>query len=294
MQVLKMECTYNTFVCLMVDIRNVQLWMYVSIGVCPTADIWLHIPWHNSREGFVCPMAGFTEVMQCEEEWQPLLPIGGFVEGSYDWSVMSPIAGPSLDSKPPRTILPMEAAMVSRYMDPVELSRTILLALMLEILGIIPPTANMSVEILWPGHVGSGILGWVMVSRKKPWGRVEGWTTANALVGGNVGTVGAPGRWIGGHIGAMWRNGWALPCSLNIPFCWGIPMATSVVSHPSVGGPITQLNRVMEGSWQLSMGLSISRPSRMSRLVMVTNSLMARHSSFMLSTRGQASGLIGR
>ena len=71
------------------------------------------------------------------------------------------------------------------------------------------------------------------------------------------------------------------------------PMAASVVSHPSVGGPSTQLNRVMEGGWWLSVGLSISRPSRMSCLVMVTNSLMAKHSSFTLSARGQASGLIG-
>ena len=70
-------------------------------------------------------------------------------------------------------------------------------------------------------------------------------------------------------------------------------MAASDVSRPSVGGHSTQLNRVIEGSWQLSMGLSISRPSRMSRLVMVTNSLMARHSSFMLSARGWASGLVG-
>ena len=39
------------------------------------------------------------------------------------------------------TILPMEAAMVSRYTDPVELSWTILLALMLEILSVIPPNS---------------------------------------------------------------------------------------------------------------------------------------------------------
>ena len=70
-------------------------------------------------------------------------------------------------------------------------------------------------------------------------------------------------------------------------------MAASVVSPPLVGGPSTQLNRVAEGSQWLSVGLSISRPSRVSHLVMVTNSLMAKHSSFMLSARGWASGLIG-
>ena len=70
-------------------------------------------------------------------------------------------------------------------------------------------------------------------------------------------------------------------------------MAASVVSHPLVGGPSTQLNRVMEGGQWPSAGLSISRPSRMSHLVMVTHSLMAKHSSFMLSGKGQASWLIG-
>ena len=59
---------------------------------------------------------------------------------------MSSMVGPSLDSILPKTILPMEAAMMSRYTDPVELSWTTLLALMLETLGIIPSTAAMSVE----------------------------------------------------------------------------------------------------------------------------------------------------
>ena len=238
----------------MVGIRIVQLWMFLLIGVCPMAD---------------------------------------FVKGFYNWSVISSILGPSLGSELPRTILPMEAAVVLRYTDLVELSQTILLVLMLEILGVILSTADMSVEVLQPGRAGSSILVQVMVSAKA-WGRVEGCTTTNALVGGNVSTVGVPGKQIGGQVGATWRDGWALPHSLSIPFCWGIPMADSVVSHPLVGGPSTWLNRVAEGSWWLSMGLSISRPSRMSCLVMVTNSPMARHSSFMLSARGQASGLVGR
>ena len=70
---------------------------------------------------------------------------------------MSSIAGPSVGSKLPRTILPMEAAMVFMYTDPVELSLTILLALMLEMLSVILSTADMSVEVLQPGCVGSGI-----------------------------------------------------------------------------------------------------------------------------------------
>ena len=48
-------------------------------------------------------------------------------------------------------------------------------------------------------------------------------------------------------------------------------MAASDVFCPLVGGSSTQLNRVVEGSWQLSLGLAISRPSRTSHLVMTTN-----------------------
>ena len=94
----------------------------------------------------------------------------------------------------------MEAAMVSRYTDLLELSRTILLVLMLEILGVILPTAAMSVEVPQPSCVGSYILGQI-VMLAKPRGRVEGRTTTNALVGGNVSTVGVPGEWIGSWVG---------------------------------------------------------------------------------------------
>ena len=205
-----------------------------------------------------------------------LPPNSRFAEDSYDWSVMSSIVGPSLDSVLPKTILPMEAAMVSRYTDPVESSQTTLLALTLETLSIIPSTAATSVE-----------------APRSSWGRVIGHTTTNALVGGNVGTAGTTGGWVGCRVGAGWRNGWALPCSLNIPDCHGISTAASGVFHPLVGGSSTQLNRVMDGSWWLSLGLTISRPSRMSHLVMITNSPMARHSSLTLSTKGQASGLTG-
>ena len=115
---------------------------------------------------------------------------------------MSSIVGPSPGSEPPRTILPMEAAMVSRYMHPVELSQTILLALMLEILGVILSTADTSVGVPLPSCVGCGILVQVTVSIK-PQGGVEGRNTANALGDGNVGTVEAPGKPIGGRLGAM-------------------------------------------------------------------------------------------
>ena len=92
----------------------------------------------------------------------------------------------------------MEAVIVERYTDLVELSHTILLVLMLETLGVILLIAAKSVEIPQPSHVGSGILVPVMMS-VKPWGRVEGCTTPNALVDGNISTVGAPGEQIGGQ-----------------------------------------------------------------------------------------------
>ena len=80
--------------------------------------------------------------------------------------------------------------MVSRYTDPVESSQTTLLVLMLETRGIIPSTTAMSVEAL-----------------QSSWGVVVGCTTANALVGGNVGTTGTAGGRAGCQVGAGWRNG---------------------------------------------------------------------------------------
>ena len=121
----------------------------------------------------------------------------------YSSSVTSLIVGPANKasvSSPLSTILPMEAAMVSRYTDLVELSRTILLALMLEILCVILPTAATSVEVPHPSRAGSSILVQVAMLAK-PQGRVEGCTAANTLVGGNVGTVGAPGEQIGSQVG---------------------------------------------------------------------------------------------
>ena len=107
---------------------------------------------------------------------------------------------------------------------------------MLEILGVILSTADMSVEVLPSDRVGSGVLIWVTVLAK-PWGGVEGFPTASALVGGNVGIVGAPGKWIGGWVGATGRNGQALPHSLSISSCWGIPMMTGFSLVPRLGDP---------------------------------------------------------
>ena len=182
----------------------------------------------------------------------------------------------------------MDAITVSRYTDLVESSQTILLALTLEILDVILSTADTSVGVLLSDHVGSGIFISVMVSTKPRVG-VEGHPTTSVLVGRNTGMVGAPGKWVDGRVEKNWET---LPGSWGTPSCWGILMETGVFPHPSVGGPSTWLNIVTGGGRWLSMGLSISRPSNMSRLVMVTNSPMAQHSSLTLSAKGQASGLI--
>ena len=58
--------------------------MFISIGVCPAVDIQFPIPCHNGIEGLAHPMAGFTEVLQCEEKQQPFPPNGRFAEGSYN------------------------------------------------------------------------------------------------------------------------------------------------------------------------------------------------------------------
>ena len=63
MRVLKMERTYKYFCNLMVGIRNVHIDRCLPNGR-------YSIP-YNSGGGFVHPMAGYMEVLQCEEEWQP-------------------------------------------------------------------------------------------------------------------------------------------------------------------------------------------------------------------------------
>ena len=87
--------------------------------------------------------------------------------------------------------------MVSRYTAPVESSLTFLLVLILEILDLILPTADMSVGVLPSGCVGSGIFVLVAVSMK-PWVGAEDHLTASVLVGRNAGMEGAPGKWVDG------------------------------------------------------------------------------------------------
>ena len=110
---------------------------------------------------------------------------------------MSSIVGPSLDSVLPMTILPMDAAIVSRYTDLVESSWMILLALILEILDVIPPTADTSVGVFPSGRVGSDIFVLVVVSMKT-WVGAEDHLTASVLVGRNAGIEGAPDKQVDG------------------------------------------------------------------------------------------------
>ena len=95
------------------------------------------------------------------------------------------------------TILPMDVAIVSRYTDLVELSWMILLALILEILDVILPTADTSVGVFPSGHAGSDIFVLVMVLMKT-WVGAEDCLTTSVLVGRNAGMEGAPDKQIDG------------------------------------------------------------------------------------------------
>ena len=82
----------------------------------------------------------------------------------------------------PMTILSMDVAIVSRYMDLVESSQTILLALILEILDVILPTADTSVGVFPSGRVAPNVFVLVVVSMKT-WVSAENHPTTSVLVG---------------------------------------------------------------------------------------------------------------
>ena len=107
------------------------------------------------------------------------------------------MAGPSLVSMLPMTILPMDVDIISRYMDLVELSWVILLALILEILDVPLPIADTSVGVFPPGCVGPGVCILIMVSTKIQVS-AEDCPTTDMLVGRNAGMDGAPGKRVDG------------------------------------------------------------------------------------------------
>ena len=97
---------------------------------------------------------------------------------------MSSIVGPSLGSEPPRTILPMEVIMVSRYTSPVVLSFTAWLELTLERLGLDTiPMDIVPTGISWSTSTSSRVLKQV-TTPMKPQGSVGSLTNASVLAGG--------------------------------------------------------------------------------------------------------------
>ena len=94
---------------------------------------------------------------------------------------MCSIVGPSLDSVLPKTILPMEVIMVSRYTSPVVSSFTTQLELMLERPGFdtIPMDIG-STGIPWSTSTSSGVFKQA-TTPAKPQGGVGSLTSANVL-----------------------------------------------------------------------------------------------------------------
>ena len=118
---------------------------------------------------------------------------------------MSSISGPSLGSKLPRTILPMEVVTVSRYTSPVVLSFTTRLELTLERPGLDTiPMDIVPTGISWSTSTSSRVLKQV-TTPAKPRGGVCGLTNASVLAGrGDFGGDGAFGGLDGGLMEVVW------------------------------------------------------------------------------------------
>ena len=158
-----------------------------------------------------------------------LLPNSRFAENSYDWSVMSSIVGPSLDSVLPKTILPMEVITVSRYTSPVVSSFTTQLELMLKRPGFdtipmdIGPTG-----IPWSTSTSYGLFKQATTPAKL-WGSVGSLTSANILASrGDLGGDGAFGGLGGGLMEIVLLSWSVLLFTLSIAVGWGVsPAATT-------------------------------------------------------------------
>ena len=186
-------------------------------------------------------------------------------------------------SSPLSTTLPMEAVMVSIYIDPVVSSWTTLLELMLEIPVVVTILIDItSMDISRLVRAGSSISKQATTS-VLPWGGLDGHSTISAFVGGDIGGEGVFGKWTGSLMGITRENGWALPLGLSIPIGWKVSLVVGIASTLSAGGPNTWLNIVAEDGRQPPADPSILRPSNISSLVIVTNSLTAWLSSLTLS-----------
>ena len=139
-----------------------------------------------------------------------------------------------------------------------------------------------SVEVFLSGCVGSDVSVLTAVLTRL-WVGVADCLATSTLVSGTAGREGVPSEQLDDWLEAN-REG--LPYNIGILFCWGIPMAVGVFSHPSVGESNTWPNIVIGGGQWLSIGFSICSPSIISHLVMVTNSPMAWHSSLTLPAKG--------
>ena len=118
---------------------------------------------------------------------------------------MSSIAGPSLSSEPPRTILPMEVIMVSRYTSPMVSSFTTQLELTLERLGLNTiPMDIVPTGISQSTSTSSRVFKQV-TTPAKPQGSVGGLTNISVLAGrGDFGGNGAFGGLDGGLMEVVW------------------------------------------------------------------------------------------
>ena len=153
---------------------------------------------------------------------------------------MSSVVGPTDDmpgSSPLSTTIPMEVVTVSIYIDLVVSSWTTLLEPMLEIPDVVTILMDItSMDMSWLVCAGSGISKQA-TTPAKPWGRLDGRSTTNAFIGGDVGGEGVFGKQTGGLTGITQKNGWALPLGLSILVGWEVSPAVSIVSTLLAGGP---------------------------------------------------------
>ena len=104
-------------------------------------------------------------------------------------------------SGPLSTTLPMEAVMVSIYIDPVVSSWMTLLELTLEIPVVVTILIDItSMDVSQLVHVGSSISKQATTS-VPPWGGLDGCSTINAFIGEDVGGEGVFGKQTGGLMG---------------------------------------------------------------------------------------------
>ena len=115
----------------------------------------------------------------------------------YSCPVTSSIVGPAGDmphSSPLSTTLPMEVVRVSINIDLVVSSWMTLLEVMLEIPEVVSiPTDIVSMDMSHLVCVGS-VIPKQATTPVKPWGRLDGHSTTNAFIGGDVGSEGIFGK----------------------------------------------------------------------------------------------------